>query len=89
MLILSTISLLLNNAITLRRILSIIFNRSTIILLLLFGSIVCDTIYVSYLDTGFGVFSGLFHSTAITDSFVLFIYIIGGTIILLTAYYPR
>lgn len=85
----STITILLNNAATLRRILSIIFNRATIILLLLFGSNVCDAIYVSYLDTGFGVYSGLFHSTAITESFDLFIYIIVGIIIQLTAYYPR
>ncbi len=89
MLILSTISLLLNNAITLRRILSIIFNRVTIILLLGFGTIVCDALYASYIETGFGIFSGLFHSTAITDSFGLFIYTIGGIILLLTAYYPR
>ncbi len=49
----------------------------------------CDAVYVSYLNTGFGVYSGLFHSTAITESFDLFIYIIVGTILLLTAYYPR
>ena len=68
MLILSTISLLLNNAITLRRILSIIFNRVTIILLLGFGTIVCDALYASYIETGFGIFSGLFHSTGFTDA---------------------
>ena len=67
MLILSTSSLLVNNATTLRRILCILFNRVTIILLLGLGTILCEAFYASYIETGFGVFSGLFHSTAITD----------------------
>lgn len=89
MLILSTSSLLVNNATTLRRILCILFNRVTIILLLGLGTILCEAFYASYIETGFGVFSGLFHSTAITDNFGIFIYWIGGIILLLTAFYPR
>ncbi|MCZ6909896.1 MAG: hypothetical protein O7C56_02255 [Rickettsia endosymbiont of Ixodes persulcatus] len=41
------------------------------------------------MDTGIGIYNGLFHSTAITHSFDLFIYIIGAIILLLTAFYPR
>jgi NADH-ubiquinone oxidoreductase chain 2 len=44
---------------------------------------------VSCIDTGIGVYNSLFHSTAITHSLVLFLYIIGAIIILLTAFYPR
>jgi hypothetical protein len=58
-------------------------------ILLYSGIIACDSLYVSCLDTGIGIYNGLFHSTAITHSFDLFIYIIGVIILLLTAFYPR
>lgn len=37
----------------------------------------------SCLDTGIGVYNGLFHSTAITHSFDQFVHIIGAIILLL------
>jgi NADH-ubiquinone oxidoreductase chain 2 len=51
--------------------------------------IVYDSLCVTYLDTGIGIYNGLFHSTAVTQSFGLFVYIISGIILLLTAFYPR
>jgi NADH-ubiquinone oxidoreductase chain 2 len=57
--------------------------------LLYSGTIGHGSFYVTCLDTGIGIYSGLFHSTAITHSFDLFIYIIAAIILLLTAFYPR
>jgi len=58
-------------------------------ILLSTGFIGCDSLFVSCLDTGIGVYNGLFHSAALTQSFDLFIYIIGAIILLLTSFYPR
>ena len=58
-------------------------------ILLTTGLMGCESLFVSCLDTGIGVYNGLFHSTAITHSFDLFVYIIGAIILLLTAFYPR
>ena len=88
MLLYSNIILLLGNAVTSRRIYSILFNRVTIMILLTTSLMGCESLFVSCLDTGIGVYNGLFHSTAITHSFDLFVYIIGAIIILLTAFYP-
>jgi len=96
MLLISNLFLLLVNAVTLRREFSILFNRVAIFILLYSGIIGYDSLSVTYLDTGIGISNGLFHSTAITHSFDLFIYIIApapageGTIIyFFTAFYAR
>jgi len=83
------ILLLLVNAVTLRRDFEILFNRVAIFILLYSGIIGYDSLYVTYLDTGIGIYNGLFHSTAITHSFDLFIYIIAPIIYLVTALYAR
>ena len=89
MLLISNLFLLLVNAVTLRREFSILFNRVAIFILLYSGIIGYESLYVTYLDTGIGIYHGLFHSTAITHSFDLFIYIIAPIILLLTAFYAR
>ena len=76
MLIIGSILLLLANAVTLRREKSILFNRVAILILLYSIILGYDSLYITSLDTGIGVFSGLFHSTSITHSFDIFIYII-------------
>ena len=58
-------------------------------ILLTTGLMARESLFVSCKDTGIGVYNGLFHSTAITHSFDLFVYIIGAIILLLTAFYPR
>jgi len=88
MLIIGSILLLLANAVTLRREKSILFNRVAILILLYSGILAYDSLYIGSLDTGIGVFSGLFHSTAITHSFDIFIYAVGAVILQLTAFYP-
>ena len=77
------------NAISLRREFSIVSSRVAFIILLYSGIMCYDSLFVTYLDTGIGVFNGLFHSTATSHSFDLFIYIIAPTILLLTAFYAR
>jgi len=89
MLLFSNILLLLVSAVTSRREFTIFFNRVAIIILLYSGIIGYDSLYITSLDTGIGIYNGLFHSTAITHSFDLFIYIIGAIILLLTAFTPR
>ncbi len=76
MLIFNIISLI--KATTLKRIL-FIFNRLTITLLLLFGTILCDALYASYVVTGLGAFNSLFHITEITYSFSLDFYLLSVT----------
>jgi len=76
------------NAVIFRREFSL-FNRVAIFILLYSGIMGYDSLYITYLDTGIGIFKGLFHSTAITHSFDLFIYIIAPIILLLTAFYAR
>lgn len=44
---------------------------------------------ILFLCTGIGLFGGLFHSTSITTTFHVFLYIISVTIVQLTAFYPR
>jgi len=40
-------------------------------------------------DSILGIYNGLFHSTVTTQSFDLFVYIIGAMILLLTGFSPR
>jgi NADH-ubiquinone oxidoreductase chain 2 len=89
MLLISNLLLLLVNAITFRREYTILFNRVAIFILLYSGIIGHGCLYVTCLDTGIGIYNGLFHSTAITHSFDLFIYIIAPIILLLTGFYAR
>ena len=73
------IILLLVNAVTLRREYSILFNRVAIFILL----------YLGVMGPGISIYNGVFHSTAITHSFYLFIYILAPIILFLTAFYAR
>ena len=87
MILISILSLLLSNAVTLRRDLSILFNRIAIIALLY--SILHDVISLSFLNKGIGLHGGLLHITNITQVFHIFIFIISILILQLTSFYPR
>nr|YP_010689747.1 NADH dehydrogenase subunit 2 [Erysiphe quercicola]WBR75373.1 NADH dehydrogenase subunit 2 [Erysiphe quercicola] len=89
MLILSIIFLLLSNAVTLRRDKSILYSRVAIIVLLYSSIIAINSLFISSLAKGIGLYGGLFHATAITQNFHIFIFIISAIIIQLTAFYPR
>jgi NADH-ubiquinone oxidoreductase chain 2 len=87
MIILATVSLLLSNAVTLRRDISILFNRIAIIILIY--SIVHHTIGLSMLTKGLALHGGLLYVTNITQIFQIFIFIVSILILQLTSFYPR
>ncbi len=89
MLLNSLILLLLSNAITSRRDKSILYSRVTITILLISAFIAYDNLSLLFLAKGIGIFGGLFHTTATTNFFHLFIFLITSVILLLTSFYPR
>ena len=89
MLLNSLILLLLSNSITSRRDKSILYSRATITILLISAFIAYDNLSLLFLDKGIGIFGGLFHTTATTNTFHVFIFVITGFILLLTSFYPR
>jgi NADH-ubiquinone oxidoreductase chain 2 len=89
MLIFSILFLLLSNAVTLRRDKSILYSRVAIIVLLYSSILALDSLYVNYLDTGIGLYGGLFHATSTTHIFHVFIFLISAAILQLTGFYPR
>jgi len=89
MLLNSLLLLLLSNAITSRRDKSILYSRATITILLISAFIAYDNLSLLFLAKGIGIFGGLFHTTATTNFFHLFIFLITSVILLLTSFYPR
>lgn len=89
MLIFSILFLLLSNAVTLRRDKSILYSRVAIVILLYSSLLAIGSLYVSCLDTGIGLYGGLFHATSTTHVFQVFIFLISATILQLTSFYPR
>ena len=89
MLVFSILFLLLSNAVTLRRDKSILFSRISIIILLYSTILAKNSLYMTSIDRGIGIYSGLFHITSITQIFHIFIFIISATILQLTAFFPR
>lgn len=89
MLLNSLIFLLLSNSITSRRDKSILYSRITITILLISAFIAYDNLSFLFLAKGIGIFGGLFHTTATTNTFHVFIFLITSVILLLTSFYPR
>nr|YP_010982491.1 NADH dehydrogenase subunit 2 [Acrocalymma vagum]WOH21448.1 NADH dehydrogenase subunit 2 [Acrocalymma vagum] len=89
MLITSLFLLLLSNSVTSRRDKSILYSRATITILVISALIAYDNLYFLFLNKGIGLFGGLFHTTATTNSFHVFILLISSIILLLTSFYPR
>ena len=87
MISISILFILLSNAVTLRRDISIIFNR--IAILALIYCILQDTISLPIISKGIGLHGGLLHKTNITQIFSIFIFIISILIIQLTSFYPK
>jgi len=87
MIILSTLSLLISNAVSLRRDMAILYNRIAIIALLY--AILQSLISFSIISNGgIGIHGGLFHVTNITQVFHIFLYFISILILQLTSFYP-
>jgi len=89
MLIYSILFLLLSNAVTLRRDKSILFSRIAISVLLYSSLLALNDLYLTFLERGIGLYSGLFHITSTTQVFQIFIFMICAAILQLTAFYPR
>ena len=87
MLLISILFLLLSNAVTLRRDISILFNRVAIIILAY--CILHDITSLSILSKGIGLHGGLLHITNITQIFHIFLFFISMLILQLTSFYPR
>jgi len=87
MILISILSLLISNAVTLRRDMSILFNRITIIALTF--SILHDITNLFILSKGIGIHGGLLYITNITQIFHIFIFLISILILQLTSFYPR
>lgn len=87
MILISILSLLLSNAVTLRRDISILFNRIAIIALIY--SILHDIMSLSIISKGIGLHGGLLHITSMTQIFHIFIFFISIFILQLTSFYPR
>src|SRR5579859_1880743 len=89
MVIYSRLLLLLSNAVTLRRDKSILFSRVAITILLVSFLLSVESLDMRYLEKGVGLYGGLFHITANTQIFHMFIFLISAVILQLTAFYPR
>ena len=87
MLMISILSLLLSNAVTLRRDISILFNRVAIIILVY--CILHDIMSLSIISKGIGLHGGLLQITNITQIFHIFLFAISILILQLTSFYPR
>lgn len=87
MIITSILFILISNAVTLRRDISILFNRVAILALVY--CIIQDTMSLSIVSNGIGLHGGLLHITNITQIFHIFIYFVSILIIQLTSFHPR
>jgi len=81
--------ILFSNGLTIRPDTSILYSR--IGLLIVFYSIISTILSfnITYLQTGIGLYGGLFHVTPITHGFQIFILLLCGIILLMTGFYPR
>jgi len=88
MLLNSILILIISNAVTLKREKSIFYSRLAIIILIISLLLGIENLYIFSLEKGIGLYGGLFHITANTQTFHIFIYIISAVILQLTAFYP-
>nr|QVV23909.1 NADH dehydrogenase subunit 2 [Trichoderma cornu-damae] len=87
MIIISILSLLLSNAVNLRRDISILYNR--IAILILIYCILNDISSLTVVTKGIGLHGGLLLITNITQIFHIFLFIVSILILTLTSFYPR
>ena len=89
MLILLLVCLLTSNALTLQREKSILFSRIVFTGFCLASVLSYNSLHVTSLSKGIGIYGGLFNVTTFTQAFNIFILIISAMILLLTSFYPR
>jgi NADH-ubiquinone oxidoreductase chain 2 len=81
--------LLFSNGLSNRPDTSILYSRIGILIVFYSLMSTYTTLYITYLEKGIVLYGGLFNITAITQVFQIFILIICGIILLITAFYPR
>jgi len=89
MLISSILFLLSSNAVTQRRDKSILYARIVITILVCCFILCTNSFYYQFHDKGLGLFGGLYHTTAVTHMFHIFIILITALILQLNGFYPR
>ena len=89
MLISSLILLLVSNAVSLRRDKSILYSRVVIKSLIFSSFVALNSLYITSLEKGIGIYGGLFNVTTFTHTFNIFIFLVSAIILTLTAFYPR
>jgi NADH-ubiquinone oxidoreductase chain 2 len=87
MIIFSILSILLSNAVTSRRDISILYNRIAIIVLMF--CILNDISSLTVITKGIGIHGGLLLITNLTQIFHIFIFFISILILALTSFFPR
>jgi len=85
----SIFSLLLSNSLAFRRDISILYSRIGIIILFYCIYLSYNSLFITYLDNGIGLFGGLFYASPITHIFHILIFFISLLILNMTGFYPR
>lgn len=81
--------LLLSNSVCLRRDTSILYSRTTILILFFSTILTINDTHITCLDKGIGLYGGLFHASSLTHIFHSFVFILSGIILIITAFYSR
>ena len=89
MLISSILLILCSNAVAIRRDKSILYARIAIAVLACCFLLTINSFHSQFHDKGLGLFGGLYHTTAVTHVFHMFIFMITGLILQLNAFYTR
>jgi len=89
MLISLLIFLLLSNAVTARQDKSILFSRVVIAALISSSYLALNSLHIQPLETGIGIYGGLFNVTTFTQTFNIFLFLVSAVILTLTGFYPR
>jgi len=87
--LITLLTLLISNALSLRTDKSILFSRLVMVALILTSFLAYNNLFFIGLDKGIGIFGGLFHVTVFTQVFNIFIFILTAIILTLTSFYPR
>src|SRR3954447_15047792 len=84
MVLISLLTLTLTIGLLSSKITSFQLNRVAIIVLLLSGVLAYHSMWLGQLGSGVGIFNGLFQVTSLSNGIVLFIYIVGSLILLIS-----
>ena len=89
MLLSSIFCLVWSNALASRRDTAILYSRIGIIILFYCIFLSYNNLFITYLDSGIGLFSCLFYTSSITQTFHILIFVISLLILNMTGFFPR